>query len=69
MPMVITFHENCSRLDFVQCVLYKTLSGHCLKEADVLTSNFCVKGRLCVNCTTEVQHCFLVQEIYFRGRS
>lgn len=69
MPGVVTFHENCSPLDFVQYVLYETLSDYCLKEADVLTSNFCVKVRSCVNCTMKVGQCFLVQETNFRGRS
>lgn len=67
MPVVITFHENCNPLDFAH-VLYESLPDHCLKEADVVTSNFCVEIRLCVNCTTKIQQCFLVQET-FRGRS
>lgn len=54
VPVVITFHENIGPIDFVQCVLYKSLPDHCLKEVDVVTSNFCVDMTLCVKCTAKV---------------
>jgi len=45
----------------MQHVLYKNLPDHDLKETDGLTSIFCVRVRLCINCSarTRQRFCFL----------